>query len=162
MKQTMIEVMTAIKTAFPDVPILPVIGNNDVAYHDQAPDPEIKEGYYDDMWEILFKNVTANAAMAANSTIEATWRNGGYYAVEIGEDTMVLCLNGMYPFYENWQEPEIALEMMEWVKTTLDANPDKMFLTQTHVFPGNNFFNDLEILWNVTYTDLLMEAIKPH
>ena len=34
MKLTMIEVITAIKTQFPTVPILPVIGNNDVVYHD--------------------------------------------------------------------------------------------------------------------------------
>ena len=34
MKTTMIEVITAIKTNFPTVPILPVIGNNDVVYHD--------------------------------------------------------------------------------------------------------------------------------
>ena len=34
MQLTMIEVITTIKTAFPSVPILPVIGNNDVIYHD--------------------------------------------------------------------------------------------------------------------------------
>ena len=34
MKTTMIEVITAIKDNFPAVPILPVIGNNDVIYHD--------------------------------------------------------------------------------------------------------------------------------
>ena len=34
MKTTMIEVITAIKENFPNAPILPVIGNNDVVYHD--------------------------------------------------------------------------------------------------------------------------------
>ena len=43
MKTTMIEVITAIKTNFPGIPILPVIGNNDVVYHDMAPNRKIKE-----------------------------------------------------------------------------------------------------------------------
>ncbi len=34
MKITMKEAINAIVTAFPNVPILPVLGNNDVAYHD--------------------------------------------------------------------------------------------------------------------------------
>ena len=154
--------MTAIKTAFPEIPILPVIGNNDVPYHDQAPNADIKVQYYDDLWKIMFEDVPANQFMAANSTIEATWRNGGYYAVEIGTDTMVLNLNGMYPFYENWYEHDTATDMIQWAKETLDANPDKYFLTQTHVFPGNNWYNGMEILWNETYTNQLMEAIYPH
>ena len=37
MLYTMREAIQAIVAAFPDVPILPVIGNNDVVYHDQAP-----------------------------------------------------------------------------------------------------------------------------
>lgn len=60
MKYTMQEVITAIKETFPDTPILPVVGNNDVEYHDQAPSADIKASYYADLWEIWFKNVTAN------------------------------------------------------------------------------------------------------
>ena len=37
MKYTMREAISAIEDAFPRIPILPVIGNNDVMYHDQAP-----------------------------------------------------------------------------------------------------------------------------
>lgn len=37
MKYTMQEAISAIEDAFPQIPILPVIGNNDVMYHDQAP-----------------------------------------------------------------------------------------------------------------------------
>ena len=39
MKYTMREAIKAMVAAFPDVPIIPVIGNNDVVYHDQAPNP---------------------------------------------------------------------------------------------------------------------------
>ena len=47
----------------------------------------------------------------------------------------------------------MASTMLEWMKTTLENNPDKYFITQTHVFPGNNWFETLEVLWNKTYTD---------
>ena len=104
----------------------------------------------------MFQNVTANAHIAANTTIYDTWMNGGYYAYEIGDDTMILNLNGMYPFYENFEDPEIAVEMIDWIEQTLEANPDKYWITQTHVFFGNNWYESLEVLWNATYTNKLM------
>ena len=106
--------------------------------------------------------MTANAALAANSTIEGTFKSGGYYVVELGDESMILCLNGMYPFYENWSESHVADEMLDWVNATLEANPDKNFITQTHVFFGNNWYNELEVLWNETYTNKMMEIIYPH
>lgn len=156
MKYTMREAINAIETAFPSIPILPVIGNNDVIYHDQAPSPLIKDMYYEQLWELMFENVEANAAIAANSTIEASWKKGGYYAYEISDDVMILGLNGMYPFYENFEDIDMAMTMIEWLNDTLEANPDKKFITQTHVFFGNNWYNSLEVLWNTTYTDTLL------
>ena len=50
MQETVQFAVNAIVKAFPTVPILPVIGNNDVIYHDQAPDPTIKQQYYDTLW----------------------------------------------------------------------------------------------------------------
>ena len=54
---------------------------------------------------------------------------------------MILNLNGMYPFYENFESKETtAVEMLDWVEQTLDANPNTYFMTQTHVFFGNNYY----------------------
>ena len=117
MKYTMREALKAIVAAFPDVPIVPVIGNNDVVYHDQAPLPgNDHTQYYSDTWSIFFKEVPANAAMAANSTIEGTWMSGGWYVYEIAPDVMIINLNGMYPFYENWTDRENADNMLAWVE----------------------------------------------
>ena len=71
---------------------------------------DFKEKYYSDLWEIFFTNVTANAHIAANETIKDTWFDGGYYVYELGDDTMIFNLNGMYPFYENWEtnDPLVA------------------------------------------------------
>ena len=37
----------------------------------------------------------------------------------------------------------MALEMLDWVNTTLAANPSKKFVTMAHVYYGNNFFGEL-------------------
>ena len=85
---------------------------------------------------------------------------GGYYVYELGEDAMVISLNGMLPFWENWQDPEDGYLMIDWVEDVLNDNPDKKFLTQTHVFFGNNFFEELEVLWNETYTNQMVQVLK--
>ena len=129
MKYTMRMAIDSIVKAFPNVPILPVIGNNDVIYHDQAPSALIKKTYYDDLWTIMFEEVPANAAILADTTIEADFKNGGYYKYDLSDDVMVLNLNGMYPFYENFEDAEMADTMIDWVEQTLLDNPDKHFIT---------------------------------
>ena len=88
--------------------------------------------------------------------------NGGYYVYEIADDIMVLGLNGMYPFYENFSDKEVSDQMIEWVSQVLEDNPDKYFLTSTHVYFGNNFYTDLEVLWDLEYTNKLLQALLPH
>ena len=110
----------------------------------------------------MFENVPANAAIAANETIYESWMQGGYYAYELSDEIMILCLNGMYPFYENFEDADVATEMLDWVETTLAANPDKHFITQTHVFFGNNWYNSLEVLWNTTYTNQMVETLHKY
>ena len=162
MKYTMQEAIASIVTAFPNVPILPVLGNNDVVYHDQAPLAADKANYYQELWEILFEAVPANEHIVANETIKATWMTGGYYVYELGDDTMVVSLNGMYPFYENFADPDMATTMIDWVQTVLESNTDKHFLTQTHVYFGNNWYQNIEVLWNTTYTDRMVTILKEH
>jgi len=52
--------------------------------------------------------------------------------------------------------------MIQWVSDTLEANPDKHFITSTHVFFGNNWYKSLEVLWNTTYTDQLVTILQKH
>lgn len=162
MKYTMRQAINAIETAFPTVPILPVLGNNDVVFHDQAPSPTFKSQYYSDLWQLMFEDVAANAPIAANATIKTTWMEGGYYVYELSDDVMIISLNGMYPFYENFEEPQQAGKMLDWVNQTLLNNPNKKFITQTHVFFGNNWYNALEVLWNTTFTDRMLQILHPH
>lgn len=69
MLETMYEVMTTIASYFPDVPILPSIGNNDVDYHDQAPELDAAAQYYGDLWQIFFQNITANKDIANDQAV---------------------------------------------------------------------------------------------
>lgn len=60
MLDTFTEVMAEITEAFPNIPILPVIGNNDVVYHDQAPTAAEAPQYYNDMWNVWVTGVPVN------------------------------------------------------------------------------------------------------
>ena len=121
--------MDALVRAFPDIPIIPVVGNNDVPFHDQAPTDEQRSWYYTDLWQLWFEDVPANAALVANETIKADFMYGGWYVYEITPDIMIICLNGMQPFYENYAAVEKADEMIEFVNKTLTDNPNKKFIT---------------------------------
>lgn len=61
-QETMTAVMAAITNYFPGIPILPVIGNNDVMYHNLAPSATDAPAYYSTMWDIFVTNVPANLA----------------------------------------------------------------------------------------------------
>lgn len=117
MQYTIQTVMQAIQTAFPGVPILPVIGNNDVQYHNQAPNATDAPSYYADMWQLYVTEVAANSA-SFTATQLATFSTGGYYSYQIpGSQVTVICLNGMYPFYENNNEQQLSSAMITWVET---------------------------------------------
>jgi hypothetical protein len=155
-------VYAQIVEVFPDTPVITAIGNNDVEYHDQAPTTEDKESYYSDLWELMYENVPANAHIVANETIKAQWMDGGYFAYQLTDDIIAFSINGMYPFWENWTDEDEANKMIEWMGGVLEDNPDQSWMTFAHVYPGNNYFTDLEVLWNITYTNKFLETIKPH
>jgi len=54
----------------------------------------------------------------------------------------------------------MALEMLEWVNTTLAANPTKKFVTMAHVYYGNNFFESLQMMWYKNYTDIMLYTLQ--
>lgn len=112
---TMGVVMDSIQNAFPGIIILPVIGNNDVQYHNQAPNSTDSVSYYADMWEIYVTNVAENSLNFGAEQL-ATFSTGGYYAFPIPDTGItVLSLNGMYPFYQNQNQPQMATTMIQWV-----------------------------------------------
>jgi hypothetical protein len=53
------------------------------------------------LWDILFINVPANVALLNSSDVETNFKAGGYFSWELSNDLIVICINGMYPFFEN-------------------------------------------------------------
>jgi hypothetical protein len=42
--------------------------------------------------------------------------------------------------------------MLTWLNDTLNSNPNKKFMTQAHVYYGNNYYEGLENMWYLNYT----------
>jgi len=88
--------------AFPGIPILPVIGNNDVMYHNQAPTATDAPSYYQDMWNVWFTGVPINnELLVPQNDIYTSFFSTGSYAYQLPSGFIVLSLNGMYPFDAN-------------------------------------------------------------
>lgn len=152
MLDTMNMAMNAIQTAFPGVPILPVIGNNDVEYHDQAPSSADAFSYYTDMWTIYVENVAANA-LVWTASMQASFMTGGYYSYSLGTGVTVIGLNGMYPFDQNTNDVGMSATMISWVEQQFLNNPNERFIIQYHVWPGCNYFEGQECFWVQPYLD---------
>ena len=147
-------VMQAITLAFPNIPIIPVIGNNDVMYHNQAPTAVDAPTYYSQMWDIYVTGIAANIALfESDPNISTTFHQGGWYYIPLADNVIILCLNGMYPFYSNSADPTTAQTMIDWVEQMFINNPNSKFIMQTHVWPGTNYFNYLEVFWVQPYLD---------
>lgn len=58
---------------FPDTPILPSIGNNDVEFHYQAPTPNNSDTYYSTLYNIWFDDVMANYNYTNLTSINETF-----------------------------------------------------------------------------------------
>ncbi len=59
-KETIREVMEIATKKFPNTPIIPTIGNNDLMYHYQAPNTTDKQMFYSDLKNLWFDQVKAN------------------------------------------------------------------------------------------------------
>jgi hypothetical protein len=60
MREIINQVMSLIQAHFPNIPILPNIGNNDLLNHYQAPNSTEKAMFYGDLYNIWFDEVLAN------------------------------------------------------------------------------------------------------
>ena len=73
--------------------------------------------------------------------VYTSFMQGGYYAINLTSEVVLITINGIYPFYSNQiQQANGTTLMLEWLTTILNQNVGKKFMTQTHVFPGNNYY----------------------
>ena len=73
------QVMNTTRERYPNIPILPSIGNNDVIEHDQVPcNDEIASFYYSELFDIWFPKNHLPAGFNYDKSRES-FMNGGYY-----------------------------------------------------------------------------------
>jgi hypothetical protein len=68
-----------IAKAFPTTPLLFSIGNNDLMVHNQAPSQSSQAAYYQELKQIFFDEVQANAEIDTSDFLD-----GGYFSHTIG------------------------------------------------------------------------------
>jgi len=73
-------------------------------------------------------------------SIEGTFKQGGYYRVDLTEELSLLSLNSLYynsAFFGDAPFDE-AYEQLEWLRETLgqDKNTKRKFLLQQHIPPS--------------------------
>jgi hypothetical protein len=87
MKDVLTAVVEAVKKEFPGVPIIPTIGNNDLLNHYEAPRDDQKSLFYGDVYDIWFGN--------SRPEVEATFKEGGYYRIDLKDRVSFLSLNSI-------------------------------------------------------------------
>ena len=66
-------------------------GNNDCEYHYSAPLQSDKTEFYEFMFDLWFEKHTGNKKYKAEA--EKTFKKGGYYKVDLGQDLSLLSVN---------------------------------------------------------------------
>ena len=118
---------------FPDIPILPVFGNNDFMKNYQIPGCDVANipvptaaDYFDALYKIWFEDIPSNLAgktEAQISAIKDNFKHAGYYTYDFDEKITIIGLNTiiwaqanqcMNSGDEEWKE-------MNWLKDYLDS-----------------------------------------
>jgi hypothetical protein len=106
---------------FPDTLVIPSMGNNDGKYHYQGVEKADKADYYGFFFQHWFQNHPLLSSRL--SSIEKTFKYGGYYRLDIDSKLSVLAINTLYLNKKNdflKQETE-AEDIIAWMKTQLST-----------------------------------------
>ena len=123
--------LSSIRELYPETTVLSALGNNDLIYHNQAPNEEQKVWYYEQLQDVFFPK-------PLNRTQIDSFNNGGYYLYELN-DFSVLALNSNYFTQENLNDKSEALRQLDFVNQSLQ-NSQKKIIIFMHVPFGINYF----------------------
>ena len=150
---------------FPDTLVLPVIGNDDTKFHDNPIPDEDKDFFYDyvyNLWFRLLPGNVKNLTRRQKEEIEDTFREGGFYRVDLNEKLTLLALNTLY--YDAKRDPHIAsgsgVQQMFWMKNILAEENDRKYIIMMHVYPGVR--TKAEQMWNHYPTRLYFDILKEY
>lgn len=57
--------------------------------------------------------------------------------------------------------------MFDWINSTLAQNSGKKFMTQAHIYPGNNYYyqngkSPLQQFWGENFTNEFLKIVEPY
>jgi len=163
MKAIIKDVIKRLKRTFPDTPILPGFGNNDVVYHDSVPAFDQKTEFYDEVYDLWFTNVEANKEILNEPEIRESFLDGGYYSYQASEDLMIITLNSLYNLRWNNKDKDGSVRQLHWLEDVMDeASDSTKFIIQMHIFEGLNWYEGVENFWTSDSLEDFIEILVPY
>eukprot|EP00794_Sanderia_malayensis_P008096 gene8096-8964_t len=163
-----IEVLSeAFGQTFPDIPFVPLIGNNDLPGHYVLP---TNKSYYESVlaiWKPLIVCEKCKLKVTTEAELRSTFLIGGYYKAEIKSANVVLLqLNTNYwsvTALSKSASPkiyEVADMQMKWLEEQLKAckAAGKKAITTGHIPPGIDGYSG-KVFWRQNYTSKYIEMV---
>lgn len=152
---------------FPDIPIFPCFGNNDLPGHYILPNSsewyETVLSYWSPL--ILCSKCPPNVTKTTTpEKLKKTFLNGGYYSANIANKKMVvLVLNTMYWYDIKYTDPlvdKIAENQFVWLEEQLilAKRRKRKALIMSHIPPGGDPF-DFSYFWISKYTKRFVNIV---
>jgi hypothetical protein len=135
---------------FPNVPVLPVPGNNDTKYHYQPAVGTYAPSYYNEYWDFYFTQHPGNANLKEYAEMEKTFKAGAYYRTQIDEHLHVLALNTLpYNSQSVADDQELKDSQMQWFEDQLkQSGPDDKFVILSHIYTTlRGLGGEFESIW---------------
>jgi hypothetical protein len=149
---------------FPDTIIIPAIGNNDVEFHYEFPTTEEEaEHYYGFLFDLWWNTMGANKKYENKEKVRETLMKGGYFRYDHSKYVSFLAINSLYWSVKNAKyESKVSHEQLDWLEEQLrDAEHDKKFIINMHVFPGMYHPGERQQFWldefNNRFDDIMRE-----
>jgi hypothetical protein len=127
-----------------DTMVLPTFGNNDSKYHDNPQPVNDSSFFYNYIHELWFELLPSNMNLLSDDNkdqIKETFRQGGYYRVDVTDEISVISLNTLFYDFESvehYAAPEDE-QQLEWLDEQLREDSDRKFIIICHVYPGARY-----------------------
>ena len=165
LKETLARVAQSFIEFFPDTLVLPSMGNNDGKYHYLGIDKADKADYYGFFFDHWFKAHPTNRKLPGLSTVEQSFKYGGYYRVDIDAKLSILAVNTLYMNKKNdfTNQGSEAQDLIDWLKANLAGakTSGRKFIITNHIYPGAKYSDKSNNLlvdqYNNEYFDLLSQ-----
>lgn len=149
-----------LKRAFPNTPIIFTPGNNDFLYNYQLPSPELKEDYYEFLYNTWIKNINANkeADIIEN---KFSFMNSGSYSINVTNEVKVISLNCVN-FAVRRNDSTAGLDWLEEVLEKTEKMNMKAILL--YHFPHGFFHSPIgrEAYWDRKYARGLLSILRKY